>query len=87
MGGVVVRTVTAREFNRDVSAAKRAAAGGPVVVTDRGEPAFVLLTFDDYQRMAGGSEPVVVRLAMREEDYVEDVEFEPVGLDVRIPEF
>lgn len=82
-----MRTVTAREFNRDVSAAKRAAAGGPVVVTDRGEPAFVLLTFDDYQRMAGGSEPVVVRLAMREEDYVEDVEFEPVGLDVRIPEF
>lgn len=82
-----MRTVTAREFNRDVSAAKRAAAGGPVVVTDRGEPAFVLLTFDDYQRMAGGSEPVVVRLAMSEEDYVEDVEFEPVGLDVRIPEF
>lgn len=81
-----MRTVTAREFNRDVSAAKRAAAGGPVMVTDRGEPAFVLLTFDEYQRMTGGSEPVAVRLAMSEEDYVEGVEFEPVGLDVRIPD-
>lgn len=32
-------TMSAREFNRDVSAAKRDAARGPVVITDRGEPA------------------------------------------------
>lgn len=32
-------TVSAREFNRDVSAAKRDAARGPVVITDRGKPA------------------------------------------------
>ena len=37
-------TFTAREFNRDVSAAKRAAADGPVIVTDRGRP-FVLYFF------------------------------------------
>lgn len=36
-------TMSAREFNRDVSAAERDAARGPVVITDRGEPAFVLL--------------------------------------------
>ena len=36
-------TFTSREFNRDVSAAKRAAANGPVIVTDRGQPAYVLL--------------------------------------------
>jgi len=30
--------MTAREFNRDVSAAKREASRGPVVITDRGEP-------------------------------------------------
>ena len=28
-----------REFNRDVSAAKRQADHGPVVITDRGQPA------------------------------------------------
>ena len=32
-------TMSARELNRDVSAAKRDAVRGPVVITDRGEPA------------------------------------------------
>ena len=32
-------TMSAREFNREVSAAKRDAVRGPVVITDRGEPA------------------------------------------------
>lgn len=32
-------TVSARAFNHDVSAAKRAADVGPVMITDRGEPA------------------------------------------------
>lgn len=43
--------MTSRELNRDVSAAKRAAAAGPVTITDRGEPAFVLLSIDDYRRL------------------------------------
>lgn len=41
-------TITAREFNRDVSAAKRAADNGPVTITDRGTPAYVLLTAAAY---------------------------------------
>lgn len=40
--------MSAREFNRDVNAAKRKAAEGPVVITDHGEPAFVLLSIDEY---------------------------------------
>jgi hypothetical protein len=46
------RTMTSRELNQDVSAAKRAAAGGPVVITDRGRPTHVLLSFADYERLA-----------------------------------
>jgi len=44
-------TMSARDFNRDVSAAKRAAAEGPLVITDRGEPAYVLLTVAEYDRL------------------------------------
>ncbi|MGH3349514.1 MAG: type II toxin-antitoxin system Phd/YefM family antitoxin [Nocardioides sp.] len=44
-------TFSAREFNHDVSAAKRAAEDGPVVITDRGEPAYVLLSYDEYAGM------------------------------------
>lgn len=40
-------TITAREFNRDVSAAKRAADNGPVTITDK-NPAYVLLTAAAY---------------------------------------
>jgi len=36
-------TISAREFNQDVSAAKRAAADGPVIITDGGRPSHVLL--------------------------------------------
>ena len=45
--------LTSREFNQDTSGAKRAAQEGPVFITDRGKPAHVLLSFDEYQRLAG----------------------------------
>lgn len=79
-------TLTAREFNRDVSAAKRAAADGPVVITDRGEPAFVLLTIDDYRRLNDDGESLVARLSMPEE--LDDIEFEPAPatIGLRVPD-
>ena len=46
-------TVTSREFTRDFGAAKRAAGGGPVIITDHGRPAFALLSIEDYYRLAG----------------------------------
>lgn len=42
-------TVSSREFNQDASGAKRAASKGPVIITDRGRPAHVLLTFEAYR--------------------------------------
>ncbi len=45
--------MTSREFNHDTAGAKRAAAEGPVVVTDRGQPSHVLLTYSDYLELAG----------------------------------
>ncbi|MDR3359534.1 MAG: hypothetical protein LBO20_02530 [Bifidobacteriaceae bacterium] len=35
--------ITARELNRDVSAAKRAAEDGPVLITKRGRPTHLLV--------------------------------------------
>jgi prevent-host-death family protein len=46
-------TLSSREFNQDTGRAKSAARRGPVVITDRGRPSHVLLTFDDYQRLIG----------------------------------
>ncbi len=57
-----VHTFSSRDFTRDVSAAKRAAADGPVFITDRGRPAFALLKIDDYYRIVGQSEPTLLEL-------------------------
>lgn len=46
-------TMSSREFNQDTGRAKKAAADGPVIITDRGEPTHVLMAFDDYRRLAG----------------------------------
>jgi prevent-host-death family protein len=77
-------TITARDFNRDVSAAKRAAETGPVVITDRGKPAFVLLAFDEFRKLKD-KRSLVERLSMDEDI---DIEFErstePMD-DSRIP--
>ena len=51
---MTVTTLTSREFNQDTSGAKKAAQQGPVFITDRGRPAHVLLTIEEYQRLAGG---------------------------------
>lgn len=45
--------ITARAFNHDAGAAKREALHEPVIITDRGEPSFVLMTYAEYQRLTG----------------------------------
>jgi prevent-host-death family protein len=67
-------TLTSREFNQDTSGAKKAARRGPVFITDRGRPAHVLLTIEDYQRLTGGAMSLAEALAQSGDD---DFEFEP----------
>lgn len=62
---MAVTTLTSREFNQDTSGAKKAARRGPVFITDRGRPAHVLLTIEDYQRLAGGAISLAEALAQR----------------------
>jgi prevent-host-death family protein len=60
---MAVTTLTSREFNQDTSRAKKAARRGPVFITDRGRPAHVLLTIEEYQRLTGGNMSLVEALA------------------------
>jgi prevent-host-death family protein len=45
-------TVTSREFNQEASRIKKAARNGPVFITERGKPAHVLMTVEEYERLA-----------------------------------
>jgi prevent-host-death family protein len=61
---VTVTTVSSREFNQDASGAKRAASKGPVVITDRGRPAHVLLTIEAYKKLTQKPASITDLLAM-----------------------
>ena len=79
-------TLTSREFNQDVARAKRAANEGPVIITDRGRPAYVLMRHETYQRLAG-REPSIRALLAHPES--EDVAFDPPRLGddpLRLPD-
>ena len=58
--------LTSREFNQDTAGAKKAAAAGPVFITDRGRPAHVLLSIERYQALTGTAASIVDLLAMPE---------------------
>jgi prevent-host-death family protein len=73
-----ITTLSSREFNQDTSGAKKAAKNGPVVITDRGSPAHVLLSIDDYRKLSGSQASIIDLLAM---PGVADIDFDPPRSD------
>jgi prevent-host-death family protein len=77
----MITHLTSREFNQDASGAKKAAINGPVFITDRGRPAHVLLSIEEYQRLTGNLQSIVDLLAMPNAD---DIDFEPPKLSGKL---
>jgi prevent-host-death family protein len=80
-----ITTLSSREFNQDTSRAKKAAKSGPVFITDRGQPAHVLMSIDEYRKLAGGQVTLGEALAQAG---VPDFEFKPAraGGLFRVPD-
>ena len=70
---MAITTISSREFNQATSRAKKAAKRGPVFITDRGRPAHVLLSIDEYRKIANKGKSIVDLLAMPE---AAEIEFE-----------
>lgn len=75
-----ISSVSSRDFNQDIGRAKKAAENGPVFITDRGRPAHVLLSIDEYRRLTGSRKRISDLLAM---PGVEDIEFDVPVIDER----
>lgn len=89
MTGIKPSTIlTLRQLNQDVSAAKRAASVGPVIITDRGTPSFVLMTYEDYRKLGKQDQPdgaqFLQKMSMQEDI---DYEFERLNFEPRPAEF
>jgi len=74
-------TFTSREFNQDAGGAKRAAEAGPVYITDRGRPAHVLLSIDEYRRLTEPAASIVDLIAMPVDG---GIGFEPAAVDIAL---
>jgi prevent-host-death family protein len=70
---MAITTISSREFNQDTSSAKKATRQGPVIITDRGRPAHVLLSIEEYQKLTGINANIVDLLVMPE---AADIEFD-----------
>jgi len=83
---MTITTLSSRELNQDVSRAKKATRSGPVFITDRGKPAHVLLSFEEYQRLTRQRRNIADALAL---PGVEDIAFEPqrLNIDIRPADF
>jgi prevent-host-death family protein len=83
---MTITTLSSRELNQDIGRAKRAAALGPVYITDRGKPAHVLLSIEEYRRLTGGGRTLAEALAM---PGMGDIDFDPPKIEIglRIPDF
>jgi prevent-host-death family protein len=71
---MTILTISSREFNQDAGGAKKAADKGPVIITDRGRPAHVLLRYEDYQKLLGSGPSLLDVLAQKEDG---DFDFYP----------
>ena len=71
---MAITTLSSREFNQGASEAKRAAISGPVFITDRGRPAHVLLSFEEYQRLTRQRRSIADALMKPE---LADIDYEP----------
>ncbi len=70
-----ITTIPGRKFNQDVAGAKRAADEGPVIITDRGEPAYVLIRHDAWRKLVGKRGPSMAELLGQRDGA--DIEFDP----------
>jgi prevent-host-death family protein len=78
---VAITTLSSREFNQDSSRAKKAAKNGPVFITDRGRPAHVLLSIEEYRKLTGKEKSLADALAMPD---AELIEFDPPRLSGKL---
>ncbi|MBB2830048.1 UNVERIFIED_ORG: PHD/YefM family antitoxin component YafN of YafNO toxin-antitoxin module [Rhizobium esperanzae] len=74
-----VTSLSSRELNHDVSRAKRAAQNGPVIITDRGKPSHVLMTYDEFERLTGKRRSLIDALSM---PGLSDIDFDPPRVEI-----
>lgn len=78
---MAITTISSREFNQDVTRAKKATMNGPVFITDRGKSAHVLLRIEDYQQLTKQCRNIGDALSM---PGAAEIEFDPPRITIEV---
>ena len=70
-------SISSQEFNQDVGQAKKISQRYPVVITDRGKPSHVLLSYKQYQQLVAAQPAIADLLALPD-----DIDFELAKLNM-----
>lgn len=71
---MTITMLSSQELDQDLAHAKSVTKHGPVIITDGGKPAYVLLSIEDYQRLTRQRHNIAESLGMPQ---LADIEFEP----------
>jgi len=83
--GPVMTIMSKRDFNQHSEKAEQLASSGPVFIENNGETAHVLLSIEDYNRLASRPKSLPELLGV-----ADDLDFEPEKMEdfvPRLPEF
>ena len=69
-----MQTISCVEFNKNVAKAKNLSDTAPVCITDRGQPAYVLMNYAAYKALQEGKPSLAEKLSDPASDWIE-VEF------------
>lgn len=84
---MTIKTLSSRAFNQDTAGAKKAAKRGPVFITDRGRPAHVLMSIEQYRKLTGKPKTLLEALAQTKGG---DFDFKPPrlrGFSLKVADF
>jgi prevent-host-death family protein len=78
---MIINTLSSRDLNQDASSARKAAQNGPVIITDRGKPSYVLMTYDEFKRLSGQPGSLIDALAMPD---LSQIDFSPERIEITL---
>lgn len=68
--------MTSREFNQQLGKAQKAAQKEPVIITNRGEPAYVLMSYETFEKQHKPTRTIAEAFANYEVPEVADIELD-----------
>ncbi|MCI5139589.1 MAG: type II toxin-antitoxin system Phd/YefM family antitoxin [Candidatus Electrothrix sp. AR1] len=69
-----ITTISCTALTRDIGKTKKAAQSNPIIITERDQPAYVLMTIEQYKKIVGNVKNILDLLAMPD---AEDIELTP----------